>query len=242
MSALRQGTLDDVGAGNGRAQSHIAGVAVDGHRIFVLDSHAIYRRGLETCLGGLPGVQSAAGAADAMEAWSDDALQAADLVLIDVSGPEGLEFISGVRQRLGVPVIAYSSDCNEERILAAVEAGAAGMLAKQAVTPENLRATVDAALSGAGVMSPELLAMLLAGLNRLSRDLLRPRGLSLSRLTDREQQVLRLIAEGHATREVALELSYSERTVKNVLHDVVTKLGVRSRSHAVAYAVRHGLI
>ena len=61
-------------------------------------------------------------------------------------------------------------------------------------------------------------------------------------LTDREQQVLALIAAGHPTREVALELSYSERTVKNVLHDVVTKLNARSRSQAVAFAVREGLI
>jgi DNA-binding NarL/FixJ family response regulator len=63
-----------------------------------------------------------------------------------------------------------------------------------------------------------------------------------ARLTDREQQVLALIAAGHPTREVALELSYSERTVKNVLHDVVTKLNARSRSQAVAFAVREGLI
>ena len=60
--------------------------------------------------------------------------------------------------------------------------------------------------------------------------------------TEREQQVLALIAQGHPTREVALELSYSERTVKNVLHDVVTKLNARSRSQAVAHAVREGLI
>jgi DNA-binding NarL/FixJ family response regulator len=63
-----------------------------------------------------------------------------------------------------------------------------------------------------------------------------------AQLTDREQQVLSLIAEGHPTREVAEQLCYSERTVKNVLHDVVTKLNVRSRSQAVAHAVREGLI
>ena len=63
-----------------------------------------------------------------------------------------------------------------------------------------------------------------------------------ARLTEREQRVLALIADGHPTREVALELSYSERTVKNILHDVVTKLNARSRSQAVAHAVRDGLI
>jgi DNA-binding NarL/FixJ family response regulator len=62
------------------------------------------------------------------------------------------------------------------------------------------------------------------------------------RLSDRELRVLALIAEGHPTREVAQQLCYSERTVKNVLHDIVTKLNVRSRSQAVAHAVRDGLI
>lgn len=71
---------------------------------------------------------------------------------------------------------------------------------------------------------------------------MKPKGLTLPRLTRREQQALSLIAEGHPTREVALKLSYSERTVKNVLHDIVVKLNVRTRSQAVACAVREGLI
>jgi DNA-binding NarL/FixJ family response regulator len=69
-----------------------------------------------------------------------------------------------------------------------------------------------------------------------------PPRLRVGTLSDREQRVLALIAEGHPTREVAAQLCYSERTVKNVLHDVVTKLNVRSRSQAVAHAVRDGLI
>lgn len=213
-----------------------------GHRIFILDSHAIYRRGVETCLQALPGVESVSGAGSVPEAWASERLQPADLVLVDVGEPDSCEFIAQVRETFGVPVLACSSECEEQTVLAAVEAGAAGVLAKETITPENLATTVEAAVSGAGVMSPELLGMLLSGLNRVSRDVLKPRGLSLSRLTGREQQVLRLIAQGLATRDVARELSYSERTVKNVLHDAVTKLGVRSRSHAVAYAVRNGLI
>jgi DNA-binding NarL/FixJ family response regulator len=86
------------------------------------------------------------------------------------------------------------------------------------------------------VVTPDLLRELLDG---LAAGLERP---VVARLTDREQQVLALIAEGHPTREVAEQLCYSERTVKNVLHDVVTKLGARSRSQAVAHAVREGLI
>jgi DNA-binding NarL/FixJ family response regulator len=76
----------------------------------------------------------------------------------------------------------------------------------------------------------------------VSREVLEPRGLSLSWLTAREKQVLQLVAEGHPTREVASQLCYSERTIKNVIHDCVTKLHARSRSQAVAEAVRAGLI
>jgi DNA-binding NarL/FixJ family response regulator len=87
-------------------------------------------------------------------------------------------------------------------------------------------------------MTPDLLGNLLRTVSNGSGEP-KPRP---TRLTDREQQVLALIAKGHPTREVAQELCYSERTVKNVLHDVVTKLNARSRSQAVAHAIREGLI
>ena len=69
-----------------------------------------------------------------------------------------------------------------------------------------------------------------------------PRGLRASGMADREVRILRLVADGLDTREIAHELSYSERTVKNVLHDVTTRFHLKNRSHAVAYAVREGLI
>ena len=92
------------------------------------------------------------------------------------------------------------------------------------------------------MLAPDLLGDLLRTIARASNEMLEPRGLSLSPLTVREQEVLRLVADGHPTREVAKRLSYSERTVKNVIHDVVTKFNARSRSQAVAAAVREGLI
>ena len=95
-----------------------------------------------------------------------------------------------------------------------------------------------AAANGNGVVTPDLLGELLRGASQDGAD---PRP-AVAQLTDREQRVLSLIAAGHPTREVARELCYSERTVKNVLHDVVTKLNARSRSQAVAFAVREGLI
>jgi DNA-binding NarL/FixJ family response regulator len=133
-------------------------------------------------------------------------------------------------------VLVCSSSASEDSVLEAMRAGAAGYLRKDALTTDSLAAAVRAAISGNRVMAPELLGTLLDSVS-LEPD--RPHG---AQLTEREQQVLSLIAEGHATREVAEQLCYSERTVKNVLHDVVTKLNARSRSQAVAFAVREGLI
>jgi len=128
-------------------------------------------------------------------------------------------------------------------VLDALEAGAVGLLCKATLTPEMLAGAVNAVTTGTTVIVPGLLAGL-AQQRRNGRGAAAGNGdaPATAWLTAREQQVLRLVAEGHATREVASRLSYSERTVKNVLHDVVTKLGARSRSQAVAHAVRDGLI
>ncbi len=79
-------------------------------------------------------------------------------------------------------------------------------------------------------------------MQRLGREVLAPRGLSSTGLTDREQRVLELLADGEDTVGIARRLAYSERTVKNVVHDLTTRLGVRNRTQAVAHALRHGLI
>src|SRR5215207_8645206 len=184
----------------------------DGVKLFVVDPHTIYRRGLAACLEGLPEVQSVGQAGG------------------------GRDFIAAVGEAAGTAVVVCSSLCSEEAVLAALQAGAVGVLRKETLTTESLASAVRAAVSGTGVVTSELLHDLLDGISQNGD---RP---AAARLTDREQHVLSLIAEGHPTREVAQQLCYSERTVKNVLHDVVTKLGARSRSQAVAHAVREGLI
>src|SRR5262249_23506348 len=143
---------------------------------------------------------------------------------------------AGLVAELDAPVLVCSSAASEDAVLDAMRSGAVGYLRKDLLTPESLAAAVRAAISGSRVMAPELLGNLL---DNVSLQPERPRG---AQLTEGEQQVLSLIAAGHATREVAEQLCYSERTVKNVLHDVVTKLNARSRSQAVAFAVREGLI
>ena len=176
------------------------------------------------------------------EAETSPALAAADVVIVDQLVEGGYEFIATIRRRCDARVLALSSRSSEQDVLAAVQAGAVGYLSKETLTPEALIAGVHAAANGAGVMAPELLGRLLRSLARVSRDVLDPPAVSLSRLTTREQQVLRLVADGHPTSEVAKRLCYSERTIKNVIHDVVTKFNARTRSQAIAQAVREGLI
>ena len=204
--------------------------------LFVVDPHTIYRRGLVACLEGLPEVTSVYQAESVRDAWESPPLFESDLVLVDHVMPGGPDFVGAVGESTGARVIVCSSHCTEDAVLAALQAGAVGVLRKDTLTTDSLATAVRAAANGTGVVTPELLRDLLDG---LAAGIERP---VVARLTDREQQVLTLIAEGHPTREVAEQLCYSERTVKNVLHDVVTKLGARSRSQAVAHAVREGLI
>jgi len=206
-------------------------------KLIVVDPHTIYRRGLAACLEALPEVDSVHQAGSVREAWETPPLFDADLVLVDHQMPGGQDFVGAVGEATGARVLLCSSHCSEEAVLAAIQAGAVGVLRKDTLTTDSLASAVRAALDGTGVMTAELLRDLLDGLAANGLDRPAP-----ARLTEREQQVLSLIAEGHPTREVAERLCYSERTVKNVLHDVVTKLGARSRSHAVAHAVREGLI
>jgi DNA-binding NarL/FixJ family response regulator len=208
-------------------------------KLFVLDPHTIYRRGLAASLEPLAEVDSVAHAESVREAWEHPGLFSADLVVLDPSAAGGSDFIGAVRESTGAQVIVCSSDCDEDSVRGAMAAGAVGYLRKDTLTTDGLAAAVKAVANDTGVMTPELLATLLRGIAPEGLGTDRP---AATRLTDREQQVLALIAAGHPTREVAKQLCYSERTVKNVLHDVVTKLNARSRSQAVAFAVREGLI
>jgi DNA-binding NarL/FixJ family response regulator len=144
-------------------------------------------------------------------------------------------------QRGGCPrVVLVLGYLDEERLLDAVAAGACGLLRRSEATPERLVESINSAARGDGTVPPDLLGRLLVQVGRAQRE--GGRGLSLRRLEVRETEVLRLLSEGLDTAEVADQLAYSERTVKNVLHAVTTRLQLRNRTHAVAYAVREGLI
>jgi DNA-binding NarL/FixJ family response regulator len=91
-------------------------------------------------------------------------------------------------------------------------------------------------------MAPDLLGKLLEQMSRLQRDVLAPRGLGPQGMSEREVEVLRHLSEGFDTAEIAEAMSYSERTIKNIIHEVTRRLQLRNRSHAVAYAMKAGII
>jgi DNA-binding NarL/FixJ family response regulator len=144
----------------------------------------------------------------------------------------------GSSQRL----VVVATKLDDAALLAAVEIGVQGLLRRAEASPERLVEAVRAAAAGDGTVPPDLLGRLLAQVGRLQREVLSPRGMAFSGLTDREANVLRLVADGYDTAEIADRLAWSERTVKNVIHDITTRHQLRNRSHAVAYAVRAGLI
>jgi DNA-binding NarL/FixJ family response regulator len=209
-------------------------------KVFVVDSHAIYRRGLVASLELLDRVDRVDQADGVRDARANAALGEADIVILDTSIAGGCEFVTAVASTGDAHIIACTSQCDERSVVTAVEAGAVGYLRKDTLTQDVLQAAIQAAGGGAAIVAPDMLGAMLRSSPALSDS--DPARFPVPRLTDREQRVLGLIAEGYPTREVAEQLSYSERTVKNVLHDIVTKLNVRSRSQAVAHAVRDGLI
>ncbi|WP_084628572.1 helix-turn-helix transcriptional regulator [Amycolatopsis nigrescens] len=124
----------------------------------------------------------------------------------------------------------------------ALECGVAAVLRRANADQDRLVNMATAMARGEGVLPGDLLGQLLDHVGQLQRAVLDPKGLTLSTLTTREVDVLRLIAEGFDTGEIAGKMSYSERTVKNILHEITTRLQLRNRAHAVGYTMRQGLI
>ena len=139
-------------------------------------------------------------------------------------------------------LMLVATTVDDAALVAAAEAGVGGLLRRSDASADLLVRTIVRVASGEGEVPPDLLGRLLEQVGRLQRQVLAPRGLTFTGLTPRETQVLRLVADGHDTSEIALQLCYSERTVKNVLHDVTSRLQLRNRSHAVAFLIRRGLL
>jgi DNA-binding NarL/FixJ family response regulator len=164
------------------------------------------------------------------------------IVVADEVDESALRAVRNLRRSGQARVVVVVTRLDDRALLSAVEAGACGLLRRSEAVPERLAAAIEAAEAGDGTVPPDLLGRLLDGVGRLQRQVLAPRGLTFAGLTEREVQVLRLVADGFDTNEIAHRLAYSERTIKNTIHDLTTRLNLRNRTHAVAYAVREGLI
>ena len=164
------------------------------------------------------------------------------LIVVDAMDDDAVHLLRVVQRRHACRTVLVASTLEDGDLVSAVEVGVVGLVRRAEATPERLVDVVTRAASGEGSVPPDLLGRLLDQVGKLQRQVLTPRGLSFTGLTTRELQVLRLVADGMSTCEIATQLSYSERTVKNVLHDITTRLQLRNRSHAVAYALRQGLI
>lgn len=138
-----------------------------------------------------------------------------------------------------VLVINTLNDCD---LLGVVEAGACAIVWRWEATGSWLAQTAIKAASGEAALPADILARLLRQVARLQHHVLQPRGIGLNGLSAREVDVLRLAADGFDTDGIAVKLSYSKRTVTNVIRDITMRYQLRNRTHAVAYAIREGLI
>lgn len=164
------------------------------------------------------------------------------LVAADGFDDRTVQLLRSVQARGFTKVVLVAGEVAEAEVLTAVEAGVCAVTRRADATPDALVRLVKAAAAGEGALPPDLLGRLLSQVSRLQRHVLEPRGLQLAGITTRESEVLRLVASGLSTQEIADKLCYSPRTVKSILHDVTNRFHLKNRAHAVAYALREGLI
>ncbi|SCF03197.1 DNA-binding response regulator, NarL/FixJ family, contains REC and HTH domains [Micromonospora viridifaciens] len=164
------------------------------------------------------------------------------VVVSDSIDEPTLRALRALRSRSRAALVLVVTHADDAGLVAAVEHGVAGIVRRCEASADRLVAVIRAAAAGEGAVPPDLLGRLLQQVGALQRDVLGPRGLTFSGLAEREVEVLRLVADGFDTAEIASKLSYSQRTIKNILHDVTNRLHLRNRCHAVAYALRNGLI
>jgi DNA-binding NarL/FixJ family response regulator len=212
-------------------------------RVVLADPHALFRRGVRLVLEEEPDIEVVAECADGLDAVDRIVELVPDLVLIDVRMPgvSGIEATRRVRSLVpSVKVAILTVSESDEDLFGAVRAGATGYLLKE-VSIEELPAAVRAVARGNSLISPAMASRLLVEFNALSRRVEEQRG-TAPRLSDRELEVLRLVARGLSNKDIAAELVISENTVKNHVRNILEKLQLRSRMEAAMYAVREKLV
>ncbi len=204
-------------------------------RIVVVDDHPILRQGLIAALEDEPDVVVAGAAGSAEEAIVLVRQQQPDLVLLDLELP-GMGGIEAIPRLLevspGSRVLVFTAYDTDERVLGAIRAGAKGYLLKGA-TSADIAQAIRSVTAGGSVLEPRVAAKLIASVGA-------PRG--ASQLTAREREVLRLIAQGLPSKQIARALGITERTVKFHTTSLLRKLGADNRAQAVALAAQRGLL
>jgi DNA-binding NarL/FixJ family response regulator len=203
-------------------------------RLLIVDDHPVVRDGLRGAFTGDPDFEVVGEARNGAQALAEVERVGADVVLMDLRMPEmgGVEAIERLRRRApSVRVLVLTTFDTDSDVLPAIEAGATGYLLKDAPREELIRA-VRAASRGESVLSPAVARRLMGQVRKPARE----------SLSQRELDVLRLIADGASNREAAARLFVSEATIKTHLLHIYDKLGVRDRAGAVGEAYKRGLL
>jgi NarL family two-component system response regulator LiaR len=204
-------------------------------RILIADDHSVVRQGLKMFLGLDPDFEVVAEATNGAEALRLAHEHKPDVVLMDLLMPvmDGITATAAIRRELPeTEVVALTSVLEDASVIGAVRAGAIGYLLKDTESDE-LRRAIKAAAAGQVQLSPQAAA-------RLMREVRAPE--SPEALTEREIEVLRMLAQGQSNKEIARSLVIGEKTVKTHVSSILGKLGVPSRTQAALYAVRIGLV
>jgi len=204
-------------------------------RILIVDDHSVVRQGLRMFLGLDPELEVIGEAENGAEGVQKARELQPDVVLMDLLMPvmDGITAIGAIRREMpDVEVLALTSVLEDASVVGAVRASAIGYMLKDTEADELCRA-IKAAAEGQVQLSPKAAA-------RLMREVRAPD--SPETLTERETEVLRLLAQGQSNKDVARTLSIGEKTVKTHVSNVLGKLGVQSRTQAALYAVRIGLV
>jgi DNA-binding NarL/FixJ family response regulator len=204
-------------------------------KILLADDHSVVRQGLRMFLSLDPEFEIVGEAVNGAEAVRMARELQPDVVLMDLLMPvmDGIAATSAIRRELpDVEVVAVTSVLEDAQVIAAVRAGAIGYLLKD-TEGDDLRRAIKAAAAGQVQLSPQ-------AATRLMREVRTPESPEV--LTERETDVLRLLAQGKANKEIAHELAIGEKTVKTHVSNILAKLGVQSRTQAALHAVRLGLV
>ena len=208
-------------------------------RIIVADDQTAVREGLVTLLSTMPDIEVVGSAADGEEAVTLVAQLTPDVVLMDLRMPrvDGIEATRCIRAaHPSTQVVVLTTYADDESILDALRAGAIGYLTKDAAR-DHIRRAIEAAAAGQAVLDPAVQARLV--------EVARPPSSNPSQLpdglTEREGEVLRLIASGQSNSQIAAQLFVSEATIKTHVNHIFAKTSSRDRAQAVAYAHQHGL-